>query len=142
MKFNRAAGKVLVLVLFAASGALAWGFTWPPIVIPKIYFVRYVDDGYTSTNCDGKDWGKNAFDNIQDAIDEANATNTIIVAPGTYAENVVIDKHILLLGAGSGSTTVSPAAGGLLTFLWHEVESSEVEEDVVPVVFEASEPSG
>jgi len=31
---------------------------------------------------------------------------------------------------------------GLLTFLWHEVESAEVEEDVVPVVFEASEPSG
>jgi len=31
---------------------------------------------------------------------------------------------------------------GLLTFLWHHVESSEVEEDVVPVVFEASEPSG
>ena len=113
MKFNRFARKVLVLVLFTASGVLAW--SWPPIVIPKLYLIRYVDDGYTSTNCDGKDWGKNAFDNIQDAIDEANATNTIIVAPGTYAENVVISKHIWLVGAGSGSTTVSPTSGDAIS---------------------------
>lgn len=49
---------------------------------------------------------------------------------------------LLALGKCPFDDMQATLIGGLLTFLWHHVESSEVEEDVVPVVFEASEPSG
>ena len=39
------------------------------------------------------------FTTIQEAIDKATAGNTIQVAEGTYAESVVVDKNLTLMGA-------------------------------------------
>ena len=48
------------------------------------------------------------FDTIQGAIDDVDTLNghTIFVNPGTYYENIVIDKSIELIGAGKYNTTI------------------------------------
>jgi nitrous oxidase accessory protein NosD len=43
---------------------------------------------------------------IQKAVDAAGPGDTINVAPGTYAGNVIIDRPIALVGASSGSTII------------------------------------
>ncbi len=43
---------------------------------------------------------------IQAALDAANPGDLILVAPGTYNENVIMNKPVRLQGAGSGGTTI------------------------------------
>lgn len=47
-------------------------------------------------------FGTNAFDSINAAVAAANSGDTIDVAPGTYSEQVNINKSITLLGAQHG----------------------------------------
>jgi len=61
---------------------------------------------------------------------------------GNVPERMILRTRESLVVIQENDLTMAEAKTGLLTFLWHEVESAEVEEDVVPVVFEASEPSG
>ena len=50
------------------------------------------------------------YPTIQSAIDAANPCDTILVAPGTYFEQLTIDKSISIVGAGAGATVLeSPA---------------------------------
>ena len=60
----------------------------------------------------------NAFTTIAAAVTAADAHDTIIVYPGTYAENVVIaDNYITLVGAatGYGRPDLDPTTGVALT---------------------------
>jgi hypothetical protein len=43
---------------------------------------------------------------IQAAVDAAADGDLIVVAPGTYAENVILYKNVKLQGSGAGSTTI------------------------------------
>jgi parallel beta-helix repeat protein len=47
------------------------------------------------------------YDTIQDAIDDADPTNTIVVSNGTYNESVVIDRNINLIGESSHATFIN-----------------------------------
>jgi hypothetical protein len=46
---------------------------------------------------------------IQNGIDQSSAGDTVHVLPGTYVENIVIDKPLALLGTGEDSVLVYPA---------------------------------
>ena len=55
----------------------------------------YVDDN-----------GNADFNNIQAAIDNANDGDTILVAEGTYYENIIVKNGITLIGAGAEKTAI------------------------------------
>ncbi len=67
-----------------------------------------VDGLASSTDCNAS--FPTAYTTIQSAINAASNGNTIKVCPGTYAENLIVDKQVTLTGpnagvAGSGSRT-------------------------------------
>lgn len=46
---------------------------------------------------------------ITAALAAAGTGDTIEIAPGTYAENVIVNKSVLIRGAGAGVTVINPA---------------------------------
>ncbi|TYC56438.1 type I secretion C-terminal target domain-containing protein [Rhodobacterales bacterium] len=58
--------------------------------------------------------GNGGFDTIQEAVDAAQSGDTILVAAGTYDEDVVIDKPLTLLSAGGAGTTIINGQNGEL----------------------------
>lgn len=59
------------------------------------------DDGMAdAVSCDA---GTDTHETIQEAIDAVSAGDTIMVCPGIYAEQVVVGKHVVLDGTGSGT---------------------------------------
>jgi len=67
--------------------------------------------------------GKADYDSVQDAIDSANSTDSIFIIEGTYTENLVITKELVIWGEGhdtliDGTVQWSAGAdGGLVKFL-------------------------
>jgi hypothetical protein len=62
-----------------------------------------------------------AYTTISSAVAAAEAGDVILIAAGTYEENLVIDKEVHLIGSGNGSdpssaTIIDPAAGNGITF--------------------------
>lgn len=54
----------------------------------------------------------NPGDSIQAAIDAAAAGDTIQIAAGTYEQNIVVNKHVKLVGAGNTTIIRRATAGG------------------------------
>lgn len=72
----------------------------------------YVDDNHPGTVGDGAGTAGNPFTTIAAAMAAAAASgDTIMVAAGSYNENVVVNKSVILQGAGSGVTTITGIAG-------------------------------
>lgn len=46
------------------------------------------------------------YSSIQDAVDAANATDTIIVHSGTYNENIVVNKTLIINGINGKNSTI------------------------------------
>lgn len=55
------------------------------------------------------------FSSVQDAIDNANAGDTISICPGTYEERLIIDKNITLAGNGDGVVLDGNQRGPVVT---------------------------
>jgi len=78
-----------------------WGASYLSGTAPNIVLVAHPWSWYTN-------------DSIQDAIDAASAGDTINVAAGTYDEQVVITKSLILQGVGD-TTIVKPSSAVKLT---------------------------
>ena len=70
-----------------------------------LFFYPYPSDA-TSNTIYVDDSGGADYTSIQQAIDAANNSDTIYVYSGTYDENLIIDKTIILQGDGSESTEI------------------------------------
>ncbi len=70
----------------------------------------WVDDDFTSAT---STWGTTHFDKIQDGIDAVAPGGTVNVAPGTYTEDLVVNKANLTLKSVSGAdnTTIQLVDG-------------------------------
>jgi parallel beta-helix repeat protein len=66
----------------------------------------YVDPSYTSGSAGGHTYGYDAFSSIQPAIGMVAPGGAVHVAPGTYAEAVVIDKSMQVIGTGASTTAI------------------------------------
>ncbi len=89
----------------------------------------YVDDSYCNICVnDGLTWQVDAFDTIQAALDAAK--NALLnlnpgdvdvpqlvvgVAPGTYAEQVTLPSHVLLMGSGAETTILDGGGSTAVT---------------------------
>ncbi|MHC4805577.1 MAG: right-handed parallel beta-helix repeat-containing protein, partial [Planctomycetota bacterium] len=69
----------------------------------------WVDDDFDNST---PGWGTTHFATIQDGID-AVAGSTVYIAAGTYAENLVINKQLILQGAGSALTIIDASGGSI-----------------------------
>lgn len=95
-------------------------FSWGHMVvqgIPAPAPVVWVDDDWAglplgSVVDGGKYLGYNAFATVQEGINAVKPGGQVQVHPGTYSENLVINKYIKLIGSGSGD---NPAADTIIT---------------------------
>jgi len=71
-----------------------------PNIVPEEVLV---DDDFDSST---PGWQVTHFDKIQDAIDAANPADTVYVYSGTYYENVVVNKKIVLIGEDKTTTII------------------------------------
>ena len=83
----------------------------------------WVDDSYTAEDCGGHIWGVDAFDKIQDGIDNAQPEVTILVAAGTYTAtslaSIVITKDDLsLVGENRDETIIDAGTWGTSSAGW------------------------
>ncbi|MDP8210784.1 MAG: hypothetical protein P9M05_08210, partial [Candidatus Stygibacter australis] len=100
----------------------------------------YVDDDWTSGNCGGHTWGEDAFNEIQNAINyaEANSLNgeTILVYEGIYEENIDIEGNLsmtlhseMVSGEYLTETTILQGAtggGDLITIHRESTDEKEI----------------
>jgi parallel beta-helix repeat protein len=64
----------------------------------------YVNQTYTDRNAGKHTFGVDAFSTINDAISAVSVGGTVYVASGTYAEPVVIQKSLSLIGLGKATS--------------------------------------
>jgi hypothetical protein len=92
--------KKIFSILFALVLVLSFSLvTGTPVAAERgtTYYVSTAGKDTTGNGTAGNPWRT-----VQYAIGQASANDTIIVAAGTYQENVVIDKSLTLKGAQAG----------------------------------------
>jgi ribosomal protein S27E len=88
----------VVALLVARQGAIPAGADPVMLVVD--------DDGFaTATDCDATTV---TFNTIQTAVDAASPGDTILVCPGTYNEQVVVDESGLTVQGSGGGTVIAP----------------------------------
>lgn len=98
------------------------GTPWNYIRLATSRSVVYVDDDFAgkvngdavsfthpATGTVAAVFGDDAFASLSAAVARVQAAGTVYVAAGTYADNVVLDKPVAVVGAGRAATTVVPA---------------------------------
>jgi len=110
---NRAI-KLSILVIFVGIFIVSptWGISTQErhlVNETHLGIVIYVDNNNTVGPWDGTiDY---PYQRLQDGIDHASSGDTVYVSCGTYNENIVIDKSIILIGERSNITIIDGSYG-------------------------------
>ena len=80
--------------------AYTWSFTTEPVPAQKTI---YVDDDFIDDPANHK------WNTIQEGVDDANHGDKIIVYPGTYTENVDVDKSVTIESEDGADSTIVQA---------------------------------
>ncbi len=93
------------------TGSQQWsdGYTEASAATYSASSTLYVDDDYTAAT---SGWGLDHFATIQSAVNAASLDSAILVAAGTYTEDVVVNKQLTLTGDVSQPSNVIVDAGG------------------------------
>jgi nitrous oxidase accessory protein len=94
----------LVLALLIPTSVASSGIGSKPKII-------YVDGDNVQGPWDGT--RLHPYRLIQDGIDHASSGDTIFVFSYTYAENIVINKKVTLLGENKDTTVIAPSGSGV-----------------------------
>ena len=73
----------------------------------------YVDDDNTEGPWEGTP--EHPYQHIQDGIDVAFVGDSVLVAAGTYEENITLKSGVEVIGAGAEVTTITAASGYVVT---------------------------
>ena len=94
MKWSEIIGSIVILATIFSSVGLSVNY--------------YVDPTGTDNSSQGTGTGLSAFKTIQYAINDGRVVSgdTINVGAGTYSENLVLNKSLILQGAGKTITTI------------------------------------
>ncbi|MEW6482402.1 MAG: right-handed parallel beta-helix repeat-containing protein, partial [bacterium] len=83
--------------------------------------IVYVDDDYTGIELGTED---NPFNTIMEGISLFEEKGTVMVCPGTYSENILIEKRISLVGIGT--PTIFPNMEDGLTFKGNKADNASI----------------
>jgi len=124
-----------VYCLNATTKALIWNYTTGS----PVYSSPAVADGMLFVG--SNDNTTYAFGNIirvpedyptiQEAIDAADPEATIIIAPGTYTESIVIDKPLTIIGGTGSSTTFDGGGSGIAVTITGDAASGTIVTNIV-----------
>lgn len=100
--------KIFITFFFAITLLLLWSDSSSA----KEVFgeMIYVDDNNIEGPWDGTI--EHPYRRIQDAIDNASIGDTIFVYNGTYFENIVVDKRLVLIGEDKNTTIIDAGHNG------------------------------
>ena len=96
-----------IATIFVECQSGGWNFT---DVTFRDQAVTVAEDGALPKTWYVDDGGGANFTNIQDAVDNATAGDTIIVRDGTYTENVVVGKELTIRSENGYAKTLVRAA--------------------------------
>ncbi len=100
--------RIRTLGLVALLAALLLGFALPqPAAAAACTTVCYVN-GTTGNDANDGDTAATAKLTIQAAVNQVTAGGQVIVAAGTYAQDVSVSKALTLTGAGPATTIIDP----------------------------------
>ena len=88
-----------------------WITVWLLLVGGLLFSPSFVRDVSATTFYVGGG-GPGNYTTIQEAIDAANAGDTVYVYGGTYYENLIVDKRLSLTGESKNSTTIDGSQTG------------------------------
>lgn len=92
-------------ILFALALVLAFSLVaTTPVAAAATYYVATTGSDVTGDGSSGTPW-----QTIQYAVTTVASGDIIMVAAGTYTENIVINKRLTLHGAGRDATTIASA---------------------------------
>jgi len=97
-----------IILLFVGASLVSSVMSVNTLKTPTVVTMQntwYVDDSGSNSN-GGTSWS-DAWRDINYAISQASNDDTIRVGDGTYDENVLVDKQLVIIGNGSDDTTIN-----------------------------------